>query len=259
MKNYQDWIVFLCLMISTASFSQPAIILLGPPGSGKGTQAALLREKFNFRAFSIGTIVRNKTKNHDAVGAALTHYENVDSVNDLLKWALMSNHIAEVGLDDDIILDGWPKQGENLKLAARFFFREDVPIVFEIVTSKEVLVNRIHERLVCPNAACGKSFGRAIAVPSSGICDACETKLVKRAEDTKESLIERIAKYERRREQIHYDYQRQGYEIIPIDGNQDPKTIHEKICSHLRRVAETTLMIEEPWRKNLDQLENNWR
>ena len=151
------------------------LILLGPPGAGKGTQAEILNEKLNIPTISTGNILRAAVKNGTPVGLQAKAYMDAGKlVPDEVIIGVISERLAEADCQNGFILDGVPRtipQAEALEKAGITF---DAVVSLEI--SDEEIVERMGGRRVC--ASCGAPFHVKNLPPKvEGVCDACGGKL----------------------------------------------------------------------------------
>lgn len=169
------------------------LILLGPPGAGKGTQAEILCKKLNIPTISTGNILRAAVKNDTPVGLKAKEYMDAGKlVPDEVIIGVISERLAEADCQNGFILDGVPRtipQAEALEKAGISF---DAVVSIEI--SDEEIVERMAGRRVC--AACGAPYHVKNMPPKvEGVCDACGGKLEARADDKPEVVRDRLSVY----------------------------------------------------------------
>ncbi len=169
------------------------LILLGPPGAGKGTQAEILCKKLNIPTISTGNILRAAVKNGTPVGRKAKEYMDAGKlVPDEVIIGVISERLAEADCQNGFILDGVPRtipQAEALEKAGISF---DAVVSIEI--SDEEIVERMAGRRVC--AACGAPYHVKNMPPKvEGVCDACGGKLEARADDKPEVVRDRLSVY----------------------------------------------------------------
>ena len=169
------------------------LILLGPPGAGKGTQAEILCKKLNIPTISTGNILRAAVKNGTPVGLKAKEYMDAGKlVPDEVIIGVISERLAEADCQNGFILDGVPRtipQAEALEKAGISF---DAVVSIEI--SDEEIVERMAGRRVC--AACGAPYHVKNMPPKvEGVCDACGGKLAARADDKPEVVRDRLSVY----------------------------------------------------------------
>lgn len=169
------------------------LILLGPPGAGKGTQAEILNKKLNIPTISTGNILRAAVKNGTPVGLKAKEYMDAGKlVPDEVIIGVISERLAEADCQSGFILDGVPRtipQAEALEKAGIEF---DAVVSIEI--SDEAIVERMGGRRVC--ASCGAPYHVTNMPPKvEGVCDACGGKLEARADDKPEVVRDRLRVY----------------------------------------------------------------
>ena len=169
------------------------LILLGPPGAGKGTQAEILNKKLGIPTISTGNILRAAVKNGTPVGLKAKEYMDAGKlVPDEVIIGVISERLAEADCQNVFILDGVPRtipQAEALEKAGISF---DAVVSIEI--SDEEIVERMAGRRVC--TACGAPYHVKNMPPKvEGVCDACGGKLEARADDKPEVVRDRLQVY----------------------------------------------------------------
>jgi adenylate kinase len=198
------------------------IVLFGPPGSGKGTQAARLKERFSLRHVSTGDLLREavaaKTELGKKVEGTLASGELVadEIVLELIKEAATATRTDAAS--EGWMLDGFPRtmgQAEGLTaLLAADGDRIDAVVVLEV--DRDAVIERLSARRTCPD--CRAVYSLLASPPASeGICDKCGGALVHRADDRPETIANRLDVYERQTRPI-LDYLEGRVTIHRIDG-----------------------------------------
>lgn len=173
------------------------IVLLGPPGAGKGTQAKVLAKKLAVPHISTGDLLRQNVANGTPLGAQAKDYMNKGL---LVPDALVSQMLGERLKQDDIkpgfILDGYPRNLNQAKeldsLLPSLGLRIDT--VIDLTVSETIIIQRLSGRLVCRK--CGALYHRANMRPKKdGICDSCGGELYQRTDDKEETIKKRLAVY----------------------------------------------------------------
>ena len=194
-------------------------ILLGPPGAGKGTQAAKIIEKYNIPHISTGDIFRENIKKGTELGKKAQEYMNRgELVPDDLVIEIATTRLLEDDCKDGFLLDGFPRtvyQAEKLDefLAAH---GSKIDKVIDIEVGKEELMERLTGRRVCKS--CGASY-HIVNIPpkKEGVCDVCGGELIQRADDNAETVANRIEVYEAQTMPLIEYYEKAG-NIAHIDG-----------------------------------------
>ena len=209
-------------------------ILLGPPGAGKGTQAAKIVEKYGIPHISTGDIFRENIKKGTELGKKAQEYMNRgELVPDDLVIEIATTRLLEDDCRNGFLLDGFPRtvyQAEKLDefLAAR---GSKIDKVLDIAVEKEELITRLTGRRVCK--ACGASF-HVVNIPpkQEGVCDYCGGELIQRADDNLETVTNRIDVYEAQTMPL-IDYYEKAGNLVHIDGSTGLENVFADIVSAL--------------------------
>lgn len=174
------------------------IILMGPPGAGKGTQSEKILEYCAIPHISTGDMFREAIKNQTPLGLEAQSYMNKgELVPDEVTIGLVKERLSKDDCAKGYLLDGFPRtipQAEALQVLAKEINRP-VELVINIEADKDELVKRISGRRVCPK--CGNSYHLQFKLPKvENICDGCGSELIQRKDDTIESLNVRLDAYE---------------------------------------------------------------
>ncbi len=210
------------------------LILLGPPGAGKGTQAAKIVEKYNIPHISTGDIFRENIKNGTELGKKAQEYMNAGQlVPDELVVEIATDRLNADDCKNGFLLDGFPRtvfQAEKLDefLAAK---GDKVDCVLDIDVPRDELMIRLTGRRVCKN--CGASF-HVVNIPpkQEGICDVCGAELVQRADDNEETASNRIDVYNKETKPL-VDYYEAAGNIAHIDGTTGLENVFNTITEIL--------------------------
>jgi len=205
------------------------IVLLGAPGSGKGTQAKMLAEKYNIPHISTGDIFRYNIKNETPLGKEAKMY--IDKgllVPDILTCNIVNDRVQQDDCKNGFILDGFPRtlfQADNLSDWLKKNNRK-ISVVLNIDVSDQVVIKRLSGRRVCPN---GHIYHMDYNRPKvDGICDECHEKLFIRDDDKPETIKSRLDAYHQITQPLEDYYSKSGL-LINIDGDDTPEAIFNKI------------------------------
>jgi adenylate kinase len=199
------------------------IILLGPPGAGKGTQAQRLVDKFGMRQLSTGDMLRAAVKAGTPTGLkAKAVMERGELVSDELVSALIGDELDAMGKDEGAIFDGYPRtaaQAASLDTILDARGRK-LDRVIELDVNEDALVERITGRFTC--ASCGKGYHDIFEQPKvAGTCDKCGgTEFKRRPDDNEETVRTRMAEYRAKTAPVLPIYEARGI-IAKVDGMAD--------------------------------------
>ncbi|WDC83150.1 adenylate kinase [Caloramator sp. mosi_1] len=210
------------------------IVLLGPPGAGKGTQAKLIVQKYNIPHISTGDIFRKNIKEMTPLGIKAKEYiDKGQLVPDELTVEIVKDRIKEDDCKNGFLLDGFPRtvaQADALnEVLADLGTKLDY--VINIKVDENNLIERLSGRRVCPK--CGASFHVVFNPPKvDGVCDYCGAEVVQRADDSEETVKNRLSVYNKQTQPL-IDYYTNNGLIININGEQDINDVFAEICSVL--------------------------
>ncbi len=214
------------------------LILLGPPGAGKGTQAKLLEEARGFTQLSTGDMLRAAIAAGTDVGIkAKAIMDRGDLVSDDVIVAIVSARMDKPDVKAGVVFDGFPRtpaQAEALDtmLAGR---GQKLDAVIEMRVDDEALVARISGRYTC--AACGRGYHDEFAKPkTAGVCDACGgTAFTRRADDTEKTVRDRLAVYNKQTAPLVAYYTAKG-NLHVIDGMLPIAAVSTAVAAVVDRV-----------------------
>ena len=221
--------------------SELNLILLGPPGSGKGTQGERLQEDFDLPYYATGDILRTAVREGTDIGRRAKEYmDRGDLVPDEVMVGVIAERIDEKGAEDGFILDGFPRtepQAEALAETLSELGREISTVVLIEVDDEEV-VRRLGGRRTCPN---GHIFHVEFDPPETeGVCDVCGEPLEVRDDDKPDVIRHRLGQYHSKTEPLIEHYEALGL-LRRVDGQRPP----EEVTDRIRALLATLAMEEE--------------
>lgn len=206
------------------------IILMGPPGSGKGTQAALLVEKEQIPHISTGDIFRANMGAGTPLGKLAKEYVDAGKyVPDDVTNAMVKDRLAQDDCKKGFILDGFPRTADQAEALSAML--PDIGLHLDAVVKIEVpdslLVERAVGRRVC--RSCGATYHVKFNPPQAeGVCDKCGGELYQRSDDTAEKLTVRLQEYHSKTGTVLAYYQQKGL-VRVVDGDQPVDVVYEAI------------------------------
>jgi adenylate kinase len=210
------------------------VVLLGPPGSGKGTQAGMVSREFGIPQISTGDILRESIeKNTDLGKKAREYVEAGRLVPDDIVLSLVEERTAKKDCAAGFILDGFPRtlvqaEGLDRMLEAR---GDGLDAVLFIDVSDETIISRLSRRRVCPN--CGALYNLDSDPPrKEGICDRCGGKLVARVDDDPGTVKTRLEVYRRDTLPLVEHYKAAGL-LRRVDGEKSAEGVFSSILREL--------------------------
>jgi adenylate kinase len=212
------------------------IVILGPPGAGKGTQAKMLTEKYHIPQISTGDILRQAVKDGMPLGKeAKTYMDRGELVPDDLIVDLVKERIQADDCKDGYIFDGFPRtvvQAESLDtLLERSSTKLDAVISIDV--SDDEVVKRLSGRLTCKN--CGAMYHTVYNPPlRPGICDKCGGPLSQRSDDKEETVRQRLSVYQEQTSPLIEYYTKRNL-IKTIPGAGKPQEIFAGMCRALSK------------------------
>jgi len=214
------------------------IVMLGPPGAGKGTQAKMLAEKLGVPHVSSGDIFRENLRAQTELGRHAGVYINRgELVPDDVTIAMIRERISRRDCNDGVLLDGFPRtaaQAEALDEMLSDLDKGQVVAVPCIIVPEDVLIERLTGRRTC--RAQGHVFHIAFNPPvQAGVCDFDGSELYQREDDTVETVTNRIRVYHERTQPLIDYYQQRGV-LLEIDGNRPIEAVFDGILSALTGV-----------------------
>jgi adenylate kinase len=211
------------------------IILFGPPGAGKGTQGALLADRFGMLRLSTGDVLRDAVKRGTDMGTAARRYMDAgELVPDDVILGIVRDYLQEEAADSGVIFDGFPRtipQAEGLEELLGSLER---PLhgVYVLDVDEEALVRRLSGRRSCPN--CGAVYNVHFdPPPGEGRCGACGAELVQRPDDAPETVRRRLRVYQEQTAPLVDHYQRTDVPVHRLDGDRGVVDVQQELVALL--------------------------
>lgn len=212
------------------------IVLLGSPGSGKGTQASRIKNKYKIPHISTGDIFRDNISRNTPIGVEAKKY--IDKgllVPDELTLAIVENRLFEDDCKEGFLLDGFPRtliQAEALDKELGKVAKE-LSVAINLEVSDKSIVERMASRRICSD--CGENYNLCFLKPAvDGICDKCGGKLYTREDDKLETVTNRLNVYKNQTFPLIDYYKKKGI-LVTINGDMPADKVFEDVVSALGR------------------------
>ena len=218
------------------------IIMLGAPGTGKGTVATILQDKLNIKQVSTGDIFRKEIKEQTELGKLADSYISKGQlVPDDVTVNIVKERLEQDDVKNGIILDGFPRTIVQAQELDKILEKENkkVDLVINLTTPDEEIIERIVNRRVCSNPECKTIYNTLLNPPKiEGICDKCGSKLITRDDDNEETVKRRLKNYFELTSPLIEYYEKQGNiytALVSKTINKLGKDVAEEIIENIRR------------------------
>ena len=210
------------------------IVILGPQGSGKGTQAKLLAEKFSLIHLEMGNVLRLKAEEKTPLGEEIAGLINKGLiVPDEITFSLVRNYLTSQNLGKGIIFDGFPRRVSQSEWLDAELAKTGTPIDYLIYLelSKEESLRRLSGRRHCPK--CNRNYNLITMPPlKDDLCDDCQVKLETREDETPEAITERLENFQNSTYPVVAYYERQN-KVLRINGEASVEDVFKEILGAL--------------------------
>jgi len=211
------------------------IVLLGPPGAGKGTQAQTLKQKFAILHISTGDLLRQAVKEGTELGRqARAYMDRGELAPDELVTAMVAERLYHPDCTSGFLLDGFPRSIAQAEALAAELARSGKKLdgVVSIMVPRSELIERLSGRRVCRQ--CGAMYHERFDPPKrAGVCDKCQGTLYQRNDDNPETVDARLVVYERSTAPLLSYYRDRGL-LYEIDGRGTPEEVGQRIIAALK-------------------------
>lgn len=210
------------------------LILLGPPGAGKGTQASSIVKEYGITHISTGDIFRHNIKNETELGKKVKAYlDNGQLVPDQLTIDLVWDRLSKDDCKDGFLLDGFPRTINQAESLQKGLEERGLKLdrVVNIDVDKNILVKRLSGRRVCKD--CGETYhidNKPTA--KEGICDKCSGEVIQRADDNEKTVLDRIEVYEKQTFPL-IDFYTNLNLVLTVDGTLPIEDVFSQIRESL--------------------------
>lgn len=221
----------------TGMKNKQVIILLGPPGAGKGTQLKLIQDKFGYKAIGSGNMLRNRKRKKDFTGNKIGLYiDNGSRIPSPVIFNLWMNKMETLKQDKALkgfVMDGSPRtsyEAEMLEMALDWYEWKNKKVLFIKISEKES-IHRLTKRRMCRE--CGRLIPWLEGFKDLKKCDKCGGELISRPDDTEKGIRERLKWYKTDVLPAVNYYKKKG-ELIVINGEQSIENVSKDILKALR-------------------------
>ncbi len=203
------------------------IVMLGAPGSGKGTIAKMLAKKTGLAHISTGDMFREQIKKGTELGKLADSYISQGQlVPDEVTIGIVKDRLNWSDVQNGAILDGFPRNVEQAKVLDEILREngKEVTVAPELVIPDEIIIERILHRATCSNKECGAIYNTKFKPPKvDGVCDVCGSPLIIRTDDNEETIKNRLEVYRKNSKEIIDYYKEKGVlkTITPEDPTSD--------------------------------------
>jgi adenylate kinase len=218
------------------SKSPRALVLFGPPGSGKGTQAKLLVQCLGIPQISTGDKLREHIQADDSMGREVSGVMRSGAlVADETVNALVASRLAQPDAARGFILDGYPRTRQQAEALSKLLAARGIgELVIHLLVDYNILIKRLTGRRQCP--VCGTPYNAQSKKPKHDeVCDLDGAKLVLREDDSEAVVRDRMEAYERQTRPLIDFFRENGRPLLEIDASSDPpQELVKKICRAIR-------------------------
>jgi adenylate kinase len=210
------------------------IVILGPPGVGKGTYAEILSKKHNIPKISVGDLFRKAIKDETELGKKIKGYvSSGDLVPDTIVIELVKSRLEEDDCRRGFLLDGYPRTVAQAEAMEKF---KKIDVALNFVATDEVIMSRIGGRRTC--SKCGAIYHiKNIPPKDEGKCDRCGGKLIQRSDEKPEVIKNRLMVYSEKTKPV-IDYLRKRGVLVDIDAHYNIEEIDRIISQCEKRLAD---------------------
>ena len=216
------------------------VVLLGPPGAGKGTHAGKLAERFQIPHISTGDMLRESVKQQTPLGMEAKRYmDQGELVPDSVVISMVQERLSAPDAQKGFLLDGFPRTPEQAEALAQVLagIHREIHLVLYMQASKEVILKRLTGRRVC--GQCAKVYNIPNFMPQrEGICDDCGSALIQRKDDTAETVLNRLDVYEKQTASL-IDHYRKKDLLQEISGDAEFSKTQEEISRLFENLLES--------------------
>ncbi len=207
------------------------IVLLGPPGAGKGTQAKSISNRYSIPHISTGDIFRSNISENTPLGVEAKKYmDNGQLVPDEVTINMVKDRLQQDDCKNGYLLDGFPRTVHQAEALQEFLQerQETIDTALLIEVPMNFILERMTGRRVCPS--CGASYHMKFnPTKIQGKCDVCGSDVIQRKDDSEETVNERLDVYQRQTQPL-IDFYKERNQLSVVDGTKAINEVFESIC-----------------------------
>ncbi|WP_433499614.1 adenylate kinase [Sphaerimonospora sp. CA-214678] len=215
------------------------LVLVGPPGAGKGTQAQFIASHLSIPKISTGDIFRANVSGGTPLGKLAKEYmDRGDLVPDEVTVAMVRDRLSEDDAQEGFLLDGFPRNVPQAEVLKKMLdeFGTALDLVLELVVDDDEVVRRLAGRRTC--RSCGKVWHELFDPPTQpGVCDACGGELFQRDDDREETIRHRLEVYQEQTAPLVAFYADEGI-LVGVDATGPVEEVTQRAMAVLRRFAD---------------------
>ena len=213
------------------------VILLGPPGAGKGTQATRLAERFTIPHISTGDILRQNVRDQTLLGSEAKRFMDAgDLVPDEVIIGMVAERVAQDDATDGFLFDGFPRTVPQAEALEQILVSQGTPldIVLRLAVPRVEVIRRLTGRRTCDG--CGRIFHLVYDPPRDvSTCDACSGTLLQRDDDREDVVLNRLEVYAAQTEPLEHFYWERGL-LRDVEAVATPDTVFASAVSVMEKI-----------------------
>lgn len=207
------------------------LVLLGPPGAGKGTQAVTIAKKYNILHISTGDIFRKNVGEGTELGLKAKEYmEKGELVPDAIVIEMVNDRLSQPDCKDGFLLDGFPRTMYQAEQLDKFLGEEGLDAVVDIQVDDDIILERISGRRMC--RSCGAPYHIKYHPAPDNVCELCKGEVYQRTDDNEETVKKRLAVFHKENGPL-IDYYKKTGKLTAVNGTGSQEEVFERVVKAL--------------------------